>query len=42
MSLQLAETLKEHPMISENVFINTSGGLIDLDNWRRRVFNKAL
>jgi integrase len=42
MSLQLAETLKEHPMISENVFINTNGGLIDLDNWRRRVFNKAL
>lgn len=26
----------------ELVFINNKGGFIDLDNWRRRVFNRAL
>ena len=26
----------------ENVFINNSGNPIDVDNWRPRVFNKAL
>jgi integrase len=27
---------------SEWVFTNSNGGLIDVNNWRRRVFNKAL
>ena len=26
----------------EYVFTNSKGGFIDLNNWRRRVFNKAL
>jgi integrase len=54
MSLQLAEALKskmrgfalgladgkKHK--AKYVFINKTGNLIDKDNWRRRVFNKAL
>ncbi len=28
--------------LPEYVFINTKGGFIDKDNWRRRIFNKAL
>jgi integrase len=42
MSLQLADVLKTHPYRSEYVFTNGNGGLIDKDNWRRRVFSKAL
>ena len=53
MSLQLAETLKNHKrgfMLelaeSQNdaqyVFTNKEGSLIDISNWRNRVFNKAL
>ena len=42
MSLQLAETLTNHASMSEYIFTNNAGRLIDLDNWRRRVFNKAL
>lgn len=42
MSLQLAETLKNHEFKSEYVFTNGAGNLIDKDNWRRRVFTEAL
>ena len=51
MSNQLKDTLlklkKSRVVIpidenSEWIFTNNKGGLIDVDNWRRRVFNKAL
>ena len=54
MSPQLTETLIAHRKAiikkglrlgigePENVFINNSGNPIDVDNWRPRVFNKAL
>jgi integrase len=54
MSPQLADTLKIHLTESkkrglvlgigepELIFMNRKGGLIDVNNWRRRVFNKAL
>jgi len=44
MSLQLTEVLKFYTqaLTSENLFTNLFGNLIDLDNWRRRVFQKAL
>ncbi len=53
MSLQLAEALKAQKQWfmlklvgSQNdaqyVFTNKEGGLIDISNWRNRVFNKAL
>jgi len=54
MSLQLAEALKSNMRgfalgLADDkndkvkfVFINKTGTLIDKDNWRRRVFNKAL
>ncbi len=42
MSLQLAETLKNHAMLSRYVFANGNGGMIDKDNWRRRVFYNTL
>ena len=51
MSWQLRDTLfalKESRVVipidedSDWIFTNSKGGLIDVDNWRRRVFNKAL
>jgi len=43
MSPQLAAVLKDHPLSASGyIFTNEAGGLIDKDNWRRRVFYKAL
>jgi len=44
MSLQLTEVLKFYTqaLTSEHLFTNRIGNLIDLDNWRRRAFQKAL
>jgi len=55
MSLQLAESLKGHEVLSkkkgfalglgdlpEYVFTNEEGKIIDVSNWRRRVFKKVL